>query len=85
MEAYGSRTTLKAVAQVSVRDGRTMFITTFDEGLAGAVEKAVRAAGMDLNPIPEGQGRLRVPIAKPSSESRRAMKDVSSPNALSIE
>lgn len=77
VEAYGSRTSLKTVAQVSVRDGRTLFVTTFDEGLASHVEKAVRGAGMNLNPISEGKGRFRIPIAKPSNESRRAMRDVS--------
>lgn len=76
MEAYGSRTTLKSLAQVSVRDGRTMFVTTFDEQVSSAVEKAIRNAGLSLNPITEGKGRLRIPISKPSKESRLAMKEV---------
>lgn len=75
MEAYGSRTPLKSLAQVAVRDGRNLFITTFDTNLGPAVEKAVRKAGMNLNPVSEGAGRLRVPIAKPSAESRLALKE----------
>lgn len=53
-----------------------MFITMFDEGIAGAVEKAVRNAGLNLNPINEGHGRLRVPVAKPTKASLTAIKDL---------
>lgn len=53
-----------------------MFITTFDNNVTGAVEKAVRGAGLNLNPIDEGQGRLRVPVMKPSKESRAAIRDL---------
>lgn len=76
MEAYGSRTTLKSLAQVSVKDGRTLFITTYDENVVSAVEKAVRNAGLNLNPINEGRGRLRVPVVKQSKESRSAIKEL---------
>lgn len=77
MVAYGSRTPLKSLAQVSVRDARTMFITTFDDRTVSAVEKAVRSAGLNLNPIVETDGRLRIPVPKPNNESRKAMKEVS--------
>lgn len=77
MDAYGSRTSLKTLAQVSVRDGRTLFITTFDESreIVNAIEKAVRSSGLNLNPICEGSGRLRIPVPKPSQESRLALKE----------
>lgn len=81
MDAYGSKTSLKTLAQVSVRDGRTLFVTTFDDNLVGAVEKAVRGAGLNLNPISEGNGRLRIPVPKPSQESRQALKDAAQRDA----
>lgn len=81
VEAYGSRTALKTVAQVSVRDGRTLFITSFDDATTPAIEKAIRTAGLNLTPIAEGNGRLRVPIPKPSKESRQAMRDAAQRHA----
>lgn len=59
-----------------MKDRRTLFITTYDDNVAGAVEKAVRSAGLNLNPINEGNGRLRVPVVKPSKESRSAIKEL---------
>lgn len=83
VDAYGSRTSLKTLAQVSVRDGRTLFITTFDDKVVSAVEKAVRGAGLNLNPVAEGNGRLRIPVPKPSQESRLALQEAAQREAES--
>lgn len=74
MDAYGARTALESVAQVSVRDGRTLSVSVFDSAGTQAVERAIRSAGLNLNPVVEGAGRLRVPVPRPSRETRDAMR-----------
>lgn len=76
VETGGTRTPLRSVAQVAVRDGRNLFVTVFDERSVGDVERAVRGCGLNLNPVSEGRGILRIPLGKPSMERRKAMRDV---------
>lgn len=77
VSAYGTETSLKNVAQVAVRDGRTLVIHVYDESTIGAVEKAIRKAGLNLNPVREGDGKLKVPVPRSSKTTRDAMKEVS--------
>lgn len=65
------------MAQVSIRDGRTLMVNVFDEQTSSAVEKAIRGAGLNLNPIAETAGKLRIPVPKPSKETRDRMREVS--------
>lgn len=69
VDAYGSMTPLNQVASVSVSDSRMIVVQVWDRGLASAVDKAIRNAGIGLNPVMEGQ-TLRVPIP-PLNEERR--------------
>lgn len=59
-----------------MRDGRTLMVSVFDDATTGAVEKAIRGAGIGLNPVSEGGGRMRIPVPKPSQETRMALKEV---------
>src|SRR6201999_2474206 len=72
VEAYGSDTHLNAVAPISVPEPRMITVSVWDKGLVVSVEKAIRAAGLGLNPIVDGQN-LRIPIP-PLTEERR--KDI---------
>lgn len=69
VDAYGSTMPLNAVASVSVPEPRMIVVNVFDKGTTIAVDKAIRAAGLGLNPIVEGQ-MLRIPIP-PLTEDRR--------------
>lgn len=69
VEAYGSTSPLNAVAAISVPEPRLISINVWDRALVVSVEKAIRAAGLGLNPIVDGQ-TLRVPIP-PLTEERR--------------
>ena len=73
VEAYGSTTPLNAVASVSVPEPRQINVSVWDRGVVVSVEKAIRASGLGLNPVVEGQN-LRIPIP-PLTEERR--KDLS--------
>ncbi|GAM99398.1 ribosome recycling factor [alpha proteobacterium U9-1i] len=69
VEAYGSISPLNQVANVTVPEPRMLVVTVWDKSVAGAVDKAIRAAGLGLNPIMDGQ-TLRVPIPPLTGERR---------------
>lgn len=61
---------------MSVKDGRTLSVNVFDEQVTGAVEKAIRGAGLNLNPVRDGQGRLKVPVPKQTEKARESLAKV---------
>ena len=69
VEAYGSTSPLTAVAAISVPEPRMISVSVWDKGMVVSVEKAIRSAGLGLNPIVDGQ-TLRIPIP-PLTEERR--------------
>src|ERR1700744_2125827 len=69
VEAYGATVPINQVAAVSVPEPRSLTVSVWDRGVVVSVEKAIRAAGLGLNPVVEGQN-LRVPIP-PLTEGRR--------------
>ena len=69
VDAYGSTSPLNAVAAITVPEPRMIAVNVWDKGVVVAVEKAIRAAGLGLNPIVDGQ-TVRVPIP-PLTEERR--------------
>ncbi|MFD2097796.1 ribosome recycling factor [Corallincola platygyrae] len=66
---YGAPTPLKQLANVTVEDSRTLALTVFDKSLAGAVEKAIMASDLGLNPNSAGTV-IRIPMP-PLTEERR--------------
>lgn len=70
VEFYGQMVPLKQVANVSVKDSKTLVVQVWDKAVAPNVEKAIREAGMGLNPATEGQ-TIRVPIPPLTEERRR--------------
>src|SRR5580693_3580225 len=69
VEAYGATSPISQVGSVSVPDPRSITVNVWDRGLVVSAEKAIRNAGLGLNPVVEGQN-LRVPIP-PLTEDRR--------------
>jgi ribosome recycling factor len=69
VEAYGSAMPLNQVGTISVPEPRMVTVQVWDRSLAGAVEKAIRSAGLGLNPASDGQ-LIRVPIPALSEERR---------------
>ena len=67
--AYGSTAPLNSVAAISVPEPRMISVSVWDKTMVGPVEKAIRAAGLGLNPIVDGQ-TLRIPVP-PLTEERR--------------
>jgi ribosome recycling factor len=69
VEAYGSTVPINQVGAISAPEPRMLVVTVWDKGTVVAVEKAIRNAGIGLNPIVDGMN-LRVPIP-PLTEERR--------------
>ena len=69
VQAYGSTSPLNAVAAISVPEPRMISVSVCDKSMVSAVEKAIRAAGLGLNPIVDGT-MLRIPVP-PLTEERR--------------
>jgi ribosome recycling factor len=70
VEYYGVPQPLKAVAQVSAPDARSLAVAPWDKGALGPVEKAIREnQALGLNPMNDGTViRMAVP---PLTEERR--------------
>ena len=69
VSAYGSTMPMNQVGSVSVSDARMLNVSIWDKGLVGAADKAIRDAGLGLNPVVDGTN-LRIPIP-PLNEERR--------------
>lgn len=69
VEAYGATVPISQVGAVSVPEPRSISVSVWDKGVVVSVEKAIRASGLGLNPVVEGQN-LRIPIP-PLTEERR--------------
>ena len=77
VDAYGSKMPLNQVGTVSVPEARMLSVQVWDAGLAKATEKAIRDAGLGLNPQPEGN-LIRIPIPDLNEERRQELSKVAS-------
>jgi len=72
VEVYGATMPLNQVATVTAPEPRMLSVQVWDKSNLLAVEKAIRSAGLGLNPISEGQ-TLRLPIPDLTEERRREL------------
>jgi len=70
VDYYGSMTPLSQVANVSTPDPRTIAIQPWEKPLIGAIEKAIMAANLGLNPDNNGD-MIRINIPPLTEERRR--------------
>ena len=75
VDAYGSTVPINQVAAVSAPEPRSLSVNVWDRGVVVSVEKAIRNAGLGLNPVVEGQ-TLRVPIPPLTEERRRDLAKI---------
>lgn len=72
VEVYGAQMPLLQVATVSVPEPRLISVQVWDKTNVGPVDKAIRSAGLGLNPIVDGQ-TLRLPIPDLTEERRKEL------------
>ena len=72
VEAYGSRMPINQVATLSVPEPAMIVAQPFDPSLMGAIEKAIRASDLGLNPANDGK-LVRIPIPALTDERRKEL------------
>jgi len=72
---YGSDSPLSQVANVSVEDSRTLKVTPWEKGMVQAIEKAIMASDLGLNPATQG-AVIRIPLPPLTEERRRDLVKV---------
>jgi ribosome recycling factor len=77
VEAYGQKMPITQVGTVGVPDARMITVQVWDRALVSYVEKAIREAGLGLNPQSDGQ-LVRVPIPPLNEERRKEITKIAS-------
>ena len=77
VEAYGNQVPINQVGTISTPESRMITVQVWDKGLAKAVDKAIRDAGLGLNPQMDGQ-LLRIPLPELNEERRRELSKLAS-------
>ena len=67
---YGAMTPLNQVGNVTVEDSRTLAVSVFDRSAIQAVEKAIMASDLGLNPMSAG-AVIRIPLPALTEERRK--------------
>ncbi len=77
VEVYGANMPINQVATVSVPEPRMISVQVWDRSNISAVEKAIRNAGLGINPITDGQ-MIRLPIPDLTEERRKELAKLAS-------
>ena len=72
VEVYGAQMPISQVATVSTPEPRLLSVQVWDRSNVSAVEKAIRNAGLGINPITDGQ-MIRLPIPDLTEERRKEL------------
>jgi ribosome recycling factor len=75
VEAYGSQTPLNQVGSIGAPEPRLLVVQPWDKNLLAAIERAIRASDLGLNPSNDGQV-IRVPIPALTEERRKELVKV---------
>jgi len=72
VEMYGTPTPVNQLGAVTVPDPAMLVISPWDPSAVAAIDKAIRASDLGLNPTNDGKV-VRVPIPSPTEERRREL------------
>jgi len=75
VEYYGSEVPISQVANIGVGDARTLTVSCWEKDMVKAVDKAIRASDLGLNPVTAGTV-IRVPLPALTEERRRDLVKV---------
>ena len=77
VEAYGSKTPIDQLGNISVPDPSTITLQVWDASLIKNIENAILESNLGLNPQIDGQ-LIRLPIPKLSEERRKELTKIAS-------
>jgi ribosome recycling factor len=72
VDAYGNVSPINQVGTISTPEPRMITVQVWDKGLVKAVDKAIRDAGLGLNPQSDGQ-LIRIPLPELNEERRKEL------------
>jgi ribosome recycling factor len=72
VDAYGNMMPLNQVGTVSTPEPRLLTVQVWDKSMVKAVDKAIRDAGIGLNPQADGQ-LIRIPIPELNEDRRKEL------------
>ena len=72
IEYYGSPTSLRQIATVSVQDGQTLVITPYDKTIINVIEKAIMKSDLGVTPNSDGVC-IRLTFPQPTEERRKEL------------
>ena len=76
-DAYGNKTPLNQLGNISIQDASTITIQIWDTSLIKSVENSISDSNLGINPQVDGQ-LIRLPIPKLSEERRKEITKVAS-------
>ncbi len=75
VDMYGSKMPINQVGTVTVPEPRMLSVQVWDASAVKSVEKAIRDAGLGLNPMPDGNN-IRIPIPDLNEERRKELTKI---------
>ncbi len=72
VDYYGTPTPLSQVGNMAIPDATLITLQPWDTSLLGAIEKAIRSAGLDQNPQNDGKV-IRIPVPSLTEERRKLL------------
>jgi len=75
VDYYGAQTPINQVAKITLLDARTIAVVPFEKKMIQAVDKAIRASDLGLNPASAGE-TIRVPMPLLTEERRKELTKV---------
>ncbi len=74
VDYYGSMTPISQMAQVSIPDPKTIVVKPFDATQLAAIEKAILASDVGINPMSDGKV-VRLPVPMLTQEQRKKISN----------
>ena len=75
IDVYGERMSLKHLATITTIDARTLQVEPWDKSALKDIEKGIRLAHSNLNPVSDGK-LLRIPMPQLTEETRRDLTKI---------
>jgi ribosome recycling factor len=72
VDAYGSKTPIKELANISIPEARLVVIQPWDKALIGEIEKSIRTSELSLNPSNDGKV-IRISIPPLTGDRRKEL------------
>jgi ribosome recycling factor len=72
IDYYGDMQDLKNIAAISVPEPTQLLVKPFDAGSIQAIKKGIEAAGLGLNPMPEGK-QIRINLPALTGDRRKQL------------